>query len=75
MELSTSFLVDIRAEWVKSHNAEAVEVIDAFQRDKPIRVPLFGDDAAYAHGFYADEINLDHNRYYTDPDEMLGIAT
>ena len=73
MELSKSFSIDPHAPWVTAHNAEAIEVVEAYNADKPIRVPLLCDDGCHLHGFYADEIDLDYRDYYADPDVMLAV--
>jgi len=71
MHLSTSFSMEPDAAWVRAHNAEATEVVEAFHNDKPIRVPVFCGEWAGQHGFYADEIGLDYRSYYNDPEVML----
>jgi len=73
IELSRSFSIDPRADWVMAHNREVREVVAAYEADKPIRVPLFGGEWPGQHGFYADEIGLDYREYYTNPDEMLRV--
>jgi hypothetical protein len=73
MELSKSFGIDPGAEWVRRHNAEARRVLDAWKADRPVRVPLLGEDSFIQHGLYAGETGLDYRRYYADPDEMLRV--
>jgi len=73
MQLSQSFSIDPRADWVIAHNREAREVVAAYEADRPIRVPVFGGEWAGQHGFYAEETGLDYRKYYTDPDEMLRV--
>ena len=70
MQLSKSFAIDKDEPWVARHNKEAAEVLDAYERDKPVRVPLFPGGGI---GFYMDENNLDCRVYYNNPDEMLRI--
>lgn len=73
MELSESFSIDPQEPWVISHNKEAREVIESFNADKPVRVPVLCGEWSGQHGFYADEVNLNYKKYYTDPDEMIRI--
>jgi len=73
MNLSDSFAIDVHAPWVKKHNAEARQVLEAYHADHPIRVPLLCDESWLQHGPYADEVDLDYRIYYTDPDEMLRV--
>ncbi len=71
--LSQSFAIDPDAPWVAQHNAAAREVLAAFKADKPIRVPLIGEDYPHMHGFYADEIDLDYCDYFTDVKLMVHV--
>jgi hypothetical protein len=73
VRLAESFHIDACEPWVVAHNQEVREVTEAFHRDRPIRVPLFAGDAVGQHGPYADDVGLDHRRYYTDPDEMIRV--
>ena len=73
LELATSFSIDPDASWVREHNAEARDVLEAHKADKPIRVPVIGDDYPHMHGFYADEIDLDYREYYTNVELMLHV--
>ena len=73
MRLSERFSIDPNASWVADHNAEAAEVVAAYEADRPIRVPLLCDDGCHLHGLYADEVDLDYRDYYTDPDVMLTV--
>lgn len=73
MELSKSFSIDIHADWVQKHNREAVAVVEAYEADRPLRVPVFCGEWPGQHGFYADEADVDYRTYYTDPDEMLRV--
>ena len=72
-DLATSFSIDPAADWVQAHNAEAREVLAAHKADKPIRVPVIGDDYPHMHGFYVDEIDMDYREYYTDVEVMLHV--
>jgi hypothetical protein len=73
VRLSETFSIDPDAPWVARHNAEAREVLAAFRADKPIRVPVIGDDYPHMHGFYADEIDLDYREYFTDVKLMVHV--
>ena len=73
MKISQSFSIDPHASWVADHNAEAAEVVKAYEDDRPIRVPLLCDDGTHLHGLYADEVDLDYRDYYTDPDVMFAV--
>lgn len=73
MILNSSFSVSASDDWVKKHNSEVLEIVDAFKRDRPVRVPLFCNEWVGQHGFYAYETNLDYTKYYTDPDEMIRV--
>lgn len=74
MRLSESFsIASPRADWVVSHNNQVRQVLTAWREDRPIRVPLLGGEWSGQHGFYADQIDLDYRRYYTDPDLMLQV--
>ncbi|MBE3037884.1 MAG: hypothetical protein IMZ62_03605 [Chloroflexi bacterium] len=73
VELSTSFSIDPGAPWVRKHNSEAMEVLEAFEIDRPIRVPLVSANAFCQHGFYIEEVSMDMARYFTDPDVMLWV--
>ena len=72
-DLSTSFGIDPEAPWVRKHNAQAAAVLEAFEADRPIRVPLINPDDLWQHGFYAQEVGLDYEQYYKDPDLMLRV--
>ncbi|MHB9024707.1 MAG: uroporphyrinogen decarboxylase family protein [Armatimonadota bacterium] len=71
--LSDTFTIDPHAPWVAAHNAEATAVLEAYQADRPIRVPLMCGEWPGQHGFYATEVALDYREYYTNPDEMLRV--
>ena len=73
MQLSTSFTIDPHAPWVIEHNREVREVMDAYEHDRPIRVPLIPGEWYGQHGWFADEIELDFRDYYTNPDEMVRV--
>ncbi|MHB9134409.1 MAG: uroporphyrinogen decarboxylase family protein [Armatimonadota bacterium] len=73
MQLSESFAIDPREPWVVEHNREVREVMEAFQAGRPTRVPLITGEWAGQHGFYAEEVDLDYRKYYTDPDEMVRV--
>ncbi len=73
MQLSESFAIDPQASWVRQHNAQAREVLEAFAADRPLRVPVLCFEWYGQHGFYAKETHLDYREYYTKPDEMLRV--
>lgn len=73
LELSRSFGIDPGAGWVRKHNAEAAEVLEAHKEDRPIRVPLLCPDSFNMYGFFIEEQGLGYERYFHDPDEMLRV--
>ena len=73
MNLTRSFTIDPNAGWVRSHNAEAREVLAAWRADRSVRVPLLCDDSFIQHGLYAGEAGIDYRNYYADPDEMVRV--
>jgi hypothetical protein len=70
MRLSTGFQIDPHVSWVDRHNREVREVWNAFQADKPIRVPV---EYTGARILYCEQGNLDWSQYYEDPNEMIRI--
>ena len=73
MNLSQTFSIDVRADWVAAHNRDAAAVVDAHRADRPLRVPLMPGEWFGQHGLYADEADVDYARYYAEPDEMLRV--
>lgn len=73
MQLSQKYSIDPNEPWVIKHNNEVHEVLEAFYKDNPVRVPLLCNEWFGQHGFYADEIGLDYRKYYTNPDLMLEV--
>jgi hypothetical protein len=71
MKLSAKFAVDASSEAIRRHNVEALEVVDAYRKDRPVRVPVLCGEWVGQHGFYADETGLDYAEYYGDPGVML----
>ena len=68
--LTDCFVVDARDPAVAGHNREAREVWEAFNADRPTRVPVVFSGA---RSVFSDENNVDYRSYYDDPDAMARL--
>ena len=56
MKLSKTFSIDPESASIKEHNRQVREVLQAYQSDKPLRVPFAGPEWYGMHGFRPDRL-------------------
>ena len=65
MDLSKDFSIDLNESWVGKHNKEVMSVIEAYNADNPIRVPLLMWEWFGQHGYGCNPGKRAH-RFHAD---------